>query len=82
MAYKLDDKQKAKELYIKGHSISEISNSLSINRGTLTIWMNQEEWKLLKANAINGNKNLSTKNTRLILNNIIKQAQYLLSETK
>lgn len=80
MAYKHTDKENAKELYVQGYSITEISNKLDINRGTLTNWMNQYKWKSIKIDSLDSNAVDTTKDNKLILKNIIKQAQYLLSQ--
>ena len=48
MAYKYYDKEKAKELFIQGYNLSEISTLLKINRGTLNSWKNENNWKTLK----------------------------------
>lgn len=80
MAYRYTDKENAKELYVQGYSITEIKNKLGINRGTLTNWMNQYKWKSIKIDGIDSNAVDTSKDKKLILKNIIKQAQYLLSQ--
>lgn len=84
MAYKYQDKENAKQLYIQGYSLSEIHRLLKINRGTLNSWKNENNWKTLKElHNLDLKENVPTskraKHTD-ILKNIINQLEYLLEK--
>lgn len=84
MAYRYEDKEKAKELYLKGYSLTEVSKILKVNRGTLNNWKNSYNWKALKDHQdIETTKKLplnKKEKHKKILQNIINQSNYLLSE--
>ncbi len=84
MAYKYYDKEKAKELFIQGYNLSEISILLKINRGTLNSWKNENNWKTLKElHNLDLKKNLPISKKakhKEVLRNIINQLEYLSKE--
>jgi uncharacterized protein YjcR len=80
MAYKDEDKIKARDLYIQGYSITDIHRELNISRGTLTGWMNEDDWKFLKANKIDLNVTHTHNDRKELLKNIIESAQTLLTD--
>lgn len=84
MAYKYQNKENAKELYIQGYNVSEIHRLLKINRGTLIAWKKKYKWDELKSQYdlnIRNKLELSKQDRhKEILKNIISQSEYLLKE--